>query len=144
MPQSLTLNRRLMLAARPKGEPTVETLRMETAALPHPAPGQMLLRTEYLSLDPYMRGRMSDAPSYAPPVALESDSKLYERYHCLASMRVTRRMWAMSSHASALAMVFSQSFAIRRQRPSHAKVRSTTHLRGMTSKPIAVSERLTI
>ena len=70
MPQSMTLNRRLMLAARPKGEPTEQTLRMETAALPNPAPGQMLLRTEYLSLDPYMRGRMSDAPSYAAPVAV--------------------------------------------------------------------------
>ncbi len=70
MPQSLTLNRRLVLAARPKGEPTADTLRLETAAVPSPAPGQMLLRTEYLSLDPYMRGRMSDAPSYAAPVAV--------------------------------------------------------------------------
>lgn len=70
MTQSPTLNRGLVLAARPKGEPTAQTLRMETAALPNPAPGQMLLRTEYLSLDPYMRGRMSDAPSYAAPVAL--------------------------------------------------------------------------
>jgi NADPH-dependent curcumin reductase CurA len=68
MPQSLTVNRRLILAARPKGEPDADTLRLETAAIPTPAPGQMLLRTEYLSLDPYMRGRMSDAPSYAAPV----------------------------------------------------------------------------
>ena len=70
MTQSLTLNRRLVLAARPKGEPTAQTLRLETTALPTPAPGQMLLRTEYLSLDPYMRGRMSAAPSYAAPVAV--------------------------------------------------------------------------
>ena len=70
MPQSLTQNRRLVLAARPRGEPTVQTLRLETTAVPTPAPGQMLLRTEYLSLDPYMRGRMSDAPSYAAPVAV--------------------------------------------------------------------------
>ncbi len=51
---------------------------------------------------------------------LESDSKLFECCHILTSMRMTRRMWAMSSHASALAMVFSQFFDIRRQRPSHA------------------------
>jgi len=70
MTQSPTLNRRLVLAARPKGEPTADTLRLETTAVPTPAPGQMLLRTEYLSLDPYMRGRMSDAPSYAAPVAV--------------------------------------------------------------------------
>ncbi|MCS5948461.1 hypothetical protein LNP05_18645 [Klebsiella pneumoniae subsp. pneumoniae] len=38
--------------------------------MPTPGPGQVLLRTVYLSLDPYMRGRMSDAPSYSPPVAI--------------------------------------------------------------------------
>src|SRR3546814_16521956 len=49
-----------------------------------------------------------------------------------------------SSHVSALAMVCSQSLASRRQRPSHAKVRSTTQRRGRTSNPLAASERLTI
>lgn len=55
MPQSPSLNRRLVLAARPQGEPTADTLRLETTALPSPAPGQMLLRSESLALDPYMR-----------------------------------------------------------------------------------------
>lgn len=45
---------------------------MTRGAIPEPGDGQMLLRTEYLSLDPYMRGRMSDAPSYAPPVEIEA------------------------------------------------------------------------
>jgi NADPH-dependent curcumin reductase len=70
MPQSDTSNRRFILAERPRGEPTLATLRLETGPVPVPGPGQMLLRSEYLSLDPYMRGRMSDAPSYAAPVAL--------------------------------------------------------------------------
>jgi NADPH-dependent curcumin reductase CurA len=70
MPQSDTLNRRFILAERPKGEPTQGSLRLDTAPLPVPERGQMLLRTVYLSLDPYMRGRMSDAPSYAAPVAV--------------------------------------------------------------------------
>ncbi|MGV8989053.1 MAG: NADP-dependent oxidoreductase [Cypionkella sp.] len=70
MSQSTTLNRRLVLAERPKGEPTDATLRQETAPVPTPGPGKMLLRTVYLSLDPYMRGRMNDAASYAAPVAL--------------------------------------------------------------------------
>ena len=70
MPQTATQNRRFVLAERPKGEPTSATLRLETEAIPVPGAGQMLLRTEYLSLDPYMRGRMSDTPSYAAPVAL--------------------------------------------------------------------------
>ena len=70
MPQSEALNRRMVLAERPFGEPTQATLRLETAPVPQPDRGQMLLRTVYLSLDPYMRGRMSDAPSYAAPVAV--------------------------------------------------------------------------
>lgn len=70
MTQSVTVNRQMVLAERPEGEPDDHTLRLETGDLPSPGKGQMLLRNEYLSLDPYMRGRMSDAPSYAEPVAL--------------------------------------------------------------------------
>ena len=70
MPQSPTVNRRLILAERPMGAPTPATLRMESQPRPTPGAGEMLLRTVYLSLDPYMRGRMSDAPSYAPPVQI--------------------------------------------------------------------------
>ncbi|CRL60822.1 NADPH-dependent curcumin reductase [Proteus penneri] len=68
MKQTDTVNRKVVLAERPKGEPTVDTLRLEEEAIPVVGENQMLLRTEYLSLDPYMRGRMSDAPSYAAPV----------------------------------------------------------------------------
>ena len=63
-------HRRIVLASRPVGAPTPDNFRLEESALPSPAPGQVLLRTLYLSLDPYMRGRMSDAPSYAAPVAV--------------------------------------------------------------------------
>jgi NADPH-dependent curcumin reductase CurA len=47
LPQSKTGNRRLVLASRPKGEPTAEILRLETGPVPTPAEGQMLLRTGY-------------------------------------------------------------------------------------------------
>ncbi|MFV1441140.1 MULTISPECIES: NADP-dependent oxidoreductase [unclassified Phaeobacter] len=70
MPQSDSTNRKFVLAERPKGEPTDSTLRLETSDIPTPGEGQMLLRNEYLSLDPYMRGRMSSAPSYAAPVEI--------------------------------------------------------------------------
>ena len=70
MKQSSTTNRSLVLAERPAGAPTESTLRLETKPLPSPQEGEMLLRTEFLSLDPYMRGRMSDVPSYAPPVKI--------------------------------------------------------------------------
>ncbi len=65
-----TLNHRIVLARRPKGAPVLEDFRLEESPLPELIEGQMLLQTLYLSLDPYMRGRMSDGPSYAPPVAL--------------------------------------------------------------------------
>ena len=70
MPQSATTNRRLVLAASPKGEPTADTFRLETLPVPTPGPGQMLLRTLWLSLDPYMRGRMNANAGYAEPVAI--------------------------------------------------------------------------
>src|SRR6516162_3100818 len=58
----------IILASRPKGPPTSSDFRLETGSIPAPAEGQILLKTTYLSLDPYMRGRMNDAESYAPPV----------------------------------------------------------------------------
>jgi NADPH-dependent curcumin reductase CurA len=64
------VNRRIVLAARPTGRPKSTDFRLETVPVPEPVDGQMLLRTVYLSLDPYMRGRMHDGPSYAEPVAL--------------------------------------------------------------------------
>ena len=61
-------NRKIVLASRPVAAPSASDFRMECEKRPSLGEGQMLLRTIYLSLDPYMRGRMSDAPSYAPPV----------------------------------------------------------------------------
>ena len=62
--------RRIVLARRPRGSPVPEDFRLETVDLPAPGAGDVLVRTLWLSLDPYMRGRMSEAPSYAPPVAI--------------------------------------------------------------------------
>jgi NADPH-dependent curcumin reductase len=61
-------NRRIVLARRPDGPAAPEDFRLETMPAPEPGPGQLLLRTRWLSLDPYMRGRMSAGPSYAAPV----------------------------------------------------------------------------
>ncbi len=71
MPQSDTINRRIVLASRPNGAPTADNFRLDEAPVPTPAAGQVLLRTLYLSLDPYMRGRMADGPSYADPVEID-------------------------------------------------------------------------
>ena len=61
-------NRRIVMASRPEGAPGPEHFRLETVPAPEPAGGEVLLRTLFLSLDPYMRGRMSAARSYAKPV----------------------------------------------------------------------------
>ena len=66
--QNQKINRQIKLASRPHGEPTSENFDMTTSDIPTPNDNEMLLRTVYLSLDPYMRGRMSDAKSYADPL----------------------------------------------------------------------------
>ncbi|AUX19714.1 NADP-dependent oxidoreductase [Sorangium cellulosum] len=71
MPQREPVNRRVILAARPRGLPTPRDFRLDEAAIPTPGEGQVLLRTLYLSLDPYMRQVMDEIPPvYAPSVGL--------------------------------------------------------------------------
>jgi NADPH-dependent curcumin reductase CurA len=65
-----TLNKQFHLVSRPKGEATADNFRLIEAPVPPLADGQVLVRHHFLSLDPYMRGRMDDARSYAPPQAL--------------------------------------------------------------------------
>ena len=70
MYQTKPVNRAILLKSRPVGAPTLENFRLEERNIPVPENGQVLLRTHYLSLDPYMRGRMSDGPSYAASTAI--------------------------------------------------------------------------
>lgn len=70
MSTSVAVNRRILLKSRPVGAPTADNFQLDEAPLPTPSEGEVLLRTIYLSLDPYMRGRMSDGPSYAEPVGI--------------------------------------------------------------------------
>ncbi len=67
MSQSATA---ITLASRPSGEPTPDNFRQEERELGDPGAGELLVRVIWLSLDPYMRGRMDDAKSYADPVAI--------------------------------------------------------------------------
>ncbi|ANH70943.1 NADP-dependent oxidoreductase [Mitsuaria sp. 7] len=71
MPMTSLVNRRIVLAARPTGRPVPEDFRLESVPAPSPAEGQVLLRTVYLSLDPYMRNLMEEVgPGYAPPIPI--------------------------------------------------------------------------
>ena len=63
-------NRQITLAARPQGFPKESDFQLVETPLPSPDAGDVLVEVRTLSVDPYMRGRMNDAPSYAEPVAL--------------------------------------------------------------------------
>jgi len=68
---SYKINRQIVLAKRPSGKPESANFRLEESSIPVPEDGQVLCKTIYLSLDPYMRGRMNAGKSYAPPVEID-------------------------------------------------------------------------
>ncbi|MET8907046.1 NADP-dependent oxidoreductase [Micromonospora sp. NPDC004551] len=68
----MTANREIHLASRPQGWPTADNFRLVTTEVPTPGPGQLLVRNRFMSVDPYMRGRMNDIKSYVPPFALDA------------------------------------------------------------------------
>lgn len=71
MDRIASVNRRIVLAAHPRGLPTPQDFRLETSPVPEPADGEVLLRTLFLSLDPYMRNLMdAEGPGYAPVVPI--------------------------------------------------------------------------
>jgi len=69
MPET-TKSKQILLVSRPKGIPTTDNFQLVEQPVPTPTQGQALIRTIYLSVDPYMRGRMSDRKSYVPPYNL--------------------------------------------------------------------------
>ncbi len=66
------MNRQILLASRPHGPVTESNFRLVEQPIPQPADGEVLVRNEWLSLDPYMRGRMNDVKSYVPPAELDA------------------------------------------------------------------------
>jgi len=66
----MTSNRQVQLASRPQGAVTADNFRIIDAPVGTPGAGEVLVKNEWLSLDPYMRGRMSDAKSYVPSVEI--------------------------------------------------------------------------
>src|SRR2546428_10200375 len=64
------LNRQVLLRSRPTGEPRVSDFALVESPAPAPGEGELLCRTIYLSLDPYMRGRMNEVKTYAQPAEL--------------------------------------------------------------------------
>jgi NADPH-dependent curcumin reductase CurA len=65
-------SREIQLTARPRGEPRAEDFKLVDVEVPDPGPGQLLVRNRFMSVDPYMRGRMNDVESYVPPFRLDA------------------------------------------------------------------------
>ena len=63
-------NRQILLKSRPTGAPSAANFELVSTPAPEPKDGEVLLKTLFLSLDPYMRGRMNDGPSYAAPAVV--------------------------------------------------------------------------
>ena len=72
MGSHINKNIQVLLARRPKGAPTEADFRIVETPVPKPLPGTVLVQNLYLSLDPYMRGRMNDAKSYIPPIEINA------------------------------------------------------------------------
>ncbi|MCW3817320.1 NADP-dependent oxidoreductase [Micromonospora sp. DR5-3] len=68
----MSTNREIHLAARPQGWPSADNFRLVATEVPTPGPGQIVVRNRFMSVDPYMRGRMNDVKSYVPPFALDA------------------------------------------------------------------------
>jgi NADPH-dependent curcumin reductase CurA len=66
----MTLSREIRLKSRPVGVPTADNFELATVDLPDPGPGQVQVRNTWMTVDPYMRGRMNDVQSYTPPFQL--------------------------------------------------------------------------
>ncbi|MGH6972394.1 MAG: NADP-dependent oxidoreductase, partial [Caulobacteraceae bacterium] len=66
----MTRSREIRLRSRPAGKPTADNFELVSVDLPDPAPGQVQVRNSWMTVDPYMRGRMNDVKSYSPPFQL--------------------------------------------------------------------------
>ena len=66
------MNKTIVLKSRPKGTPTLDNFEFSEQEKPTPAQGEILLKTKYVSVDPYLRGRMRDEKSYIPPFQIDA------------------------------------------------------------------------
>ena len=120
------VSRQIVLAARPHGSVQLSDFRVEETMVPVPGVGQILLAVQYLSLDPYMRGRMDDRKSYAKPVQIGEVMVGGERGHCdrVKSFRLCR------GRHSGRANWMAYTLAVGGQGPSQARRRAGSGYNG--------------
>ena len=125
-------NRRIVLASRPEGQPKPENFRLETTPAPEPGEGEVLLRTRFLSLDPYMRGRMSAAKSYAKPVEIGDTMEGGTVSEVVSSRNERFRAGDLVlSHAGWQDYAVSDGRGLRRLDPNDAPVQTALGILGM-------------
>lgn len=125
-------NRRIVLAKRPVGVPKITDFRLEESAVPEAREGQFVVRAEFLSVDPYMRGRMNDVASYADPVQL-GDVMVGETVGKVIQTRHGR--FAEGQYVSGRfgwqEFAVSNGESVRRIDAGHAPVSTALHVLGM-------------
>ncbi len=127
------INRQITLAARPQGFPKDSDFQLVESPIPEPGDGQFLVGCEYLSVDPYMRGRMNDAKSYAEPVKIgevmggECVGKILKSNHPkFAEGSYVSGMFGWQEYA-----VSDGTGGVRRIDPDVAPVSTALHVLGM-------------
>jgi NADPH:quinone reductase len=126
------MNRQITLAARPQGFPKQSDFRLVESPRPQPGPGEFLVQGIYLSVDPYMRGRMSDAESYAAPIRL-GDTIVGE---CVGRVIASRHeRFPEGSYVAGMfgwqEYALSRGEAVRRLDPNVAPISTALHVLGM-------------
>ncbi|MBM3091959.1 zinc-binding dehydrogenase [Ensifer sp. T173] len=125
-------NTQILLASRPDGKPRQDNFRIGHSAIPEPADGQVLLKIVYLSLDPYMRGRMNAGKSYARPVEI---GDVMEGGTVARVVRSRHPDFAegdfVLSHSGWQAYAVSDGAALRRLDPSAAPLSTALGVLGM-------------
>lgn len=128
----MTANTRILLASRPHGEPTIENFTVESAPIPEPGDGEVLLRTIYLSLDPYMRGRMNAGRSYASPVDVGAVMEGGTVAEVIASHDPSLAVGdVVLSHLGWQAYGVASARHVRRLDPEHAPISTAVGVLGM-------------
>jgi NADPH-dependent curcumin reductase CurA len=108
------ISRQIVLAARPHGRVQLSDFRVEETMVPVPGVGQILLAVQYLSLDPYMRGRMDDRKSYAKPVQI-GEVMVGES---VATVIVSKSFWLCRGRHSRCANRMAYTLSVGRHGPS--------------------------
>ncbi len=126
-----TISRQITLASRPHGEPTPANFATVETALPAPGPDQVLLKIRYLSLDPYMRGRMNDAKSYAAPVPIGGVMEGGTVAEVLAQQRALPSGDIVLSHSGWQSHAIADAKDLRKVDPSLGPISTAVGVLGM-------------